>query len=97
MRNTTLKIRSRHGEGYLLFAVLFTPFIIALMSLALDGLGLAVTYRRAVGLATVEAGRGGLNPVKRRMLLDLGADAIVPHYDPAGELAAWLFDGAGGE
>ena len=58
MRNKPITIRSRRGEGYLLFAVLFTPFIIALMSLALDGLGLAVTYRRAVGLATVAAQAG---------------------------------------
>ena len=61
-----------------------------------DGYAETVEVKRAggvaVGLATVEAGRGGLNPVKRRMLLDLGADAILPHYDPAGELAAWLFD-----
>ncbi len=60
-----------------------------------DGYAETVEVKRvggvAVGLATVEAGRGGLNPVKRRMLIDLGADLILPHYDPAGELAAWLF------
>ena len=58
MQQQCVRLRSRRGEGYLLFAVLFTPFIIALMSLALDGLGLAVTYRRAVGLATVAAQAG---------------------------------------
>lgn len=58
MLKKTIYFRSRRGEGYLLFAVLFTPFIIALMSLALDGLGLAVTYRRAIGLATVAAQAG---------------------------------------
>jgi phosphoglycolate phosphatase-like HAD superfamily hydrolase len=61
-----------------------------------DGYAETVEVKRAggvaVGLATVEAGRGGLNPVKRRMLIDLAADAIIPHYDPAGELVAWLFD-----
>jgi phosphoglycolate phosphatase len=61
-----------------------------------DGYAETVEVKRAggvaVGLATVEAGRGGLNPVKRRMLIDLGADLILPHYDPAGELAAWLFN-----
>jgi phosphoglycolate phosphatase len=60
-----------------------------------DGYAETVEVKRAggvaVGLATVEAGRGGLNPVKRRMLIDLGADVIAPHYDPAGELAEWLF------
>ena len=60
-----------------------------------DGYAETVEVKRvggvAVGLATVEAGRGGLNPVKRRMLIDLGADMILPHYDPAGELAGWLF------
>ncbi|MCU0704573.1 MAG: hypothetical protein MUF18_11405 [Fimbriiglobus sp.] len=60
-----------------------------------DGYAETVEVKRvggvAVGLATVEAGRGGVNPVKRRMLLDLGADAIVPHYDPPAELAEWLF------
>lgn len=61
-----------------------------------DGFAETVEVKRAgglaVGLATVEVGRGGVNPVKRRMLIDLGADLVVPHYDPAGELAAWLFN-----
>lgn len=61
-----------------------------------DGYAETVEVKRAggvaVGLATVEAGRGGVNPVKRRMLIDLGADVIAPHYDPAGELAEWLFN-----
>jgi len=61
-----------------------------------DGFAETVEVKRAggvaVGLATVEVGRGGVNPVKRRMLIDLGADLILPHYDPAGELAAWLFN-----
>jgi phosphoglycolate phosphatase-like HAD superfamily hydrolase len=60
-----------------------------------DGYAETVEVKRAgglaVGLATVEAGRGGMNATKRRMLIDLGADAIIPHYDPAGELAAWLW------
>jgi phosphoglycolate phosphatase-like HAD superfamily hydrolase len=60
-----------------------------------DGYAETVEVKRAggvaIGLATVEAGRGGMNPTKRRMLLDLDADAVIPHYDPAGELAAWLF------
>lgn len=62
-----------------------------------DGFAETVEVKRAggvaVGLATVEAGRGGMNATKRRMLIDLGADAILPHYDPAGELAEWLFGG----
>lgn len=62
-----------------------------------DGYAETVEVKRvggvAVGLATVEAGRGGLNPVKRRMLLDLGADVIAPHYEPVGELVEWLFGG----
>ena len=62
-----------------------------------DGYAETVEVKRgggvAVGLATVEAGRGGLNPVKRRMLIDLGADVIAPHYDPAADLAEWLFTG----
>lgn len=60
-----------------------------------DGYAETVEVKRAggvaVGLATVEAGRGGMNPTKRRMLIDLDADAVIPHYDPAGELAAWLW------
>ena len=62
-----------------------------------DGYAETVEVKRAggvaIGLATVEAGRGGMHPVKRRMLLDLDADAVIPHFDPAGELAAWLFGG----
>jgi hypothetical protein len=46
----------------MIWTVLFLGFAIILMSLALDGMGLAVTYRRAVGLATTaaQAGAGAL-------------------------------------
>lgn len=40
------------------WTVMFLGFAVILMSLALDGLGLAVTYRRAVGLATAGAQAG---------------------------------------
>ncbi|NJM40715.1 MAG: hypothetical protein HC853_08055 [Anaerolineae bacterium] len=57
-----LNLRSRRGEAYMIWTVLFLGFAITLMSLALDGMGLAVTYRRAVGLATTaaQAGAGAL-------------------------------------
>jgi phosphoglycolate phosphatase-like HAD superfamily hydrolase len=45
----------------------------------------------AVGVASVEAGRTGMNPLKRAMLIELGADAIVPDYTGQRELVAWLF------
>jgi hypothetical protein len=53
-----IHLRSRHGEGYLVLTVLFLGFSVILMSLAIDGLGMAVTYRRAVGLASVGAHAG---------------------------------------
>lgn len=60
-----------------------------------DGYAETVEMKRAggvaVGVASREAGEPGVNPMKRRMLIDLGADVIVPHYEPAGELSAWLF------
>ena len=58
----TINLRSRRGEAYMIWTVLFLGFAITLMSLALDGMGLVVTYRRAVGLATTaaQAGAGAL-------------------------------------
>jgi phosphoglycolate phosphatase len=35
---------------------------------------------RAIGIASVEVGKTGLNPVKAAMLRDWGADPIVPDY-----------------
>ncbi len=57
-----VNLHSRRGEAYMIWTVLFLGFAITLMSLALDGLGLTVTYRRAVGLATTaaQAGAGAL-------------------------------------
>jgi phosphoglycolate phosphatase-like HAD superfamily hydrolase len=45
----------------------------------------------AVGVASVEVGRTGTNPLKRAMLIELGADAIVPDYARRAELVTWLF------
>ena len=53
-----IQIRSRRGEGYLLLTVVLLGLTLIIMSLAIDGLGLAVTYRRAVGLASVGAQAG---------------------------------------
>jgi hypothetical protein len=46
-------LRSRRGEGYIALTMVMLPLIAVILSLSIDGLGLAVTYRRAVGLATV--------------------------------------------
>lgn len=45
---------------------------------------------RAVGVASHEVGVPGVNPVKRRLLADWGADVIVCDYAEAGALAGWL-------
>lgn len=62
-----------------------------------DGYAETVEIKRAggvaVGVASQVAGDPGVNSLKRGMLIELGADVIVPHYEPAGELAAWLFGG----
>lgn len=62
MRLKSVRLRSCRGEGYLVLTVLLLGFSVILTSLAIDGLGMAVTYRRAVGLATVgaQAGAGEL-------------------------------------
>lgn len=54
----TIRLRSRRGEGYLLLTVVLLGLTLIVMSLAIDGLGLAVTYRRAIGLASVGAQTG---------------------------------------
>lgn len=45
----------------------------------------------AVGVASVEAGARGVNASKRQTLIAAGADVIVPDYEHADELLAWLW------
>lgn len=45
----------------------------------------------AIGVASDEARRQGVNEWKRRRLIQAGADAIVPDYRHAAELVAWLW------
>lgn len=54
-----LDLQSRRGEGYITLLILMLPFITIIMALATDGMALAATYRRAVGLATVGAQAAG--------------------------------------
>lgn len=60
-----------------------------------DGYAETVEVHRAgglaIGVASVEPGRAGMNPMKRAMLIELGADAIIPDYARHEELVAWLF------
>ena len=70
----SIQIRSRRGEGYLLLTVVLLGLTLIIMSVAIDGLGLAVTYRRAVGLASVGA--------------QAGASAIAPFDGKAVALSA---------
>ncbi len=45
----------------------------------------------AVGLATVQPGETGVHTMKRDLLVELGADAIIPNYEPVQPLVQWLF------
>lgn len=45
----------------------------------------------AVGVASDEIRRCGLNPIKRTRLIQAGADLIVPDFSPVGELLELLF------
>ncbi len=45
----------------------------------------------AVGVASVEAGARGVNAAKRETLVAAGADLIIPDYEHAPELLAWLW------
>ncbi len=64
-----------------------------------DGASETVEVKRvggvAVGVASAEAGVPGLNRMKRDLLVELGADVVVPDYAEAERLLDWLF-GAGG-
>lgn len=59
-----------------------------------DGYAETVEMKRAggvaVGVASREAGDRGVNPLKRGMLIELGADVIVPHFADHAELVPWL-------
>jgi phosphoglycolate phosphatase-like HAD superfamily hydrolase len=60
-----------------------------------DGYAETVEMKRAggvaVGVASLPAGVKGVNPMKRDMLTDLGADLIVPDYADHECLVPWLF------
>lgn len=60
-----------------------------------DGYSETVEVKRVggtmIGVASHEAGVPGINRMKRDMLVDLGADAIVPDYTDGETLMAWLF------
>jgi phosphoglycolate phosphatase-like HAD superfamily hydrolase len=45
----------------------------------------------AIGVASDEARRQGVNEWKRRRLIQAGADAIIPDYRHAAELVSWLW------
>jgi phosphoglycolate phosphatase len=45
----------------------------------------------AVGVASVEAGARGVSASKRETLIAAGADLIIPDYERAPELLAWLW------
>lgn len=60
-----------------------------------DGFSETVELKRVggvtVGLASHEAGVPGVNPMKRTLLMEWGADLIVPDYAEQESLVAWLF------
>lgn len=60
-----------------------------------DGYSETVEIKRAggtmIGLASAEVGVPGINTMKRTMLIELGADVIVPDYSHGEELIEWLF------
>jgi hypothetical protein len=45
----------------------------------------------AIGVASSEAGVHAVNAAKRATLIAAGADIIIPDYEHAAELLAWLF------
>lgn len=60
-----------------------------------DGYSETVEVKRAggvaVGVASQEAGVPGVNAMKRRLLVELGADVIVADYTEHERLVPWLF------
>lgn len=51
----------------------------------------------AIGVASDEVKRQGINAWKRNRLVQAGADLIIPEYRQAEKLVAWLCDGAAGD
>ncbi len=60
-----------------------------------DGYAETVVIKRAggtmIGVASAEVGVPGINAMKRTMLIELGADVIVPDYSHGEKLIEWLF------
>lgn len=54
----SLNLRSRRGDGYITLIVVLLPLLLVVMATGIDGLALAASYNRAVGLARVAAQAG---------------------------------------
>lgn len=53
-----VNLRSRQGDGFLTLTISLLPFFLLVMALGIDGLALAASYNRAVGLARTAAQAG---------------------------------------
>jgi hypothetical protein len=68
------RITERQGVSLLSFLFVFSPIMLLLMSMAIDGLSAVATHRRAIGLADVaaRAGAATLSYSGDRITVDTG-------------------------
>lgn len=84
-----LNLRSRRGDGYIVLIIVILPLLLIVMATGIDGLALAASYNRAVGLARVAAQAGATS-------VDFGGGGVALNADACPIATATVCDSAGG-
>jgi hypothetical protein len=84
-----VNLRSRHGDGYITLIVVLLPLLLVVMATGIDGLALAASYNRAVGLARVAAQAGATS-------VDFNGGGVSLNTDACPIACATACDSAGG-
>lgn len=77
--NEIFPLRSRSGDSYITLIIVILPLLMIVLATGIDGLALAVSYNRAVGLAktAAQAGATSVEFTGSSMRLSPGACAVA--------------------
>lgn len=84
-----LNLRSRRGDGYITLIIVLLPLLFIVMATGIDGLALAASYNRAVGLAHVAAQAGATS-------VDFNGAGVMLNANACPIAQATACDSAGG-
>jgi hypothetical protein len=85
----SLDLRSRRGDGYITLIIVILPLLFIIMATGIDGLALAASYNRAVGLARVAAQAGATS-------VDFNGGGVALNADACPIARSTVCESAGG-